>query len=379
MVRAPFSFVQAGQALDLSATEHNAFIRAAKKNEAGLGGLANGANQVTRVRIVNNENFEFLPGQVVRLGEEVRDSTLEDTIVSGNVLLAGTFEGITSNNANPPGTVYAIVEQEIAGLGTGNGPAAVGYGIVSGVGAAHVNILDITHRYARPAALLWSLVSTTDPLSPYVILGEPTGVGIYTVNVLENRSLTVIRAGQTDEIVLEGGSGDVTIYVAGSPEQVDQNGPAIDHVITTYNDWIHGGDISPGLRVYVAYFPDDDKWRIICADCEPQGAPAPPGHGNEIDLYDFGAGTTQGTAKNLGFKSNRITIASATNNAVKLPATADQEEYCHVRNDDGADAIQVFPVTGGFINNQAVNTSESIAAGTGKMYTQVVADHWISS
>jgi hypothetical protein len=83
--------------------------------------------------------------------------------------------------------------------------------------------------------------------------------------------------------ITAGGSGIVTILYDGSAEQW----LGVDHTVTAYLDWL-GEDISQGLKVFICYFPEDNKWRVIAAECEPEPALAPPGHGDFIE-----ASTTQ--------------------------------------------------------------------------------------
>lgn len=190
-----------------------------------------------------------------------------------------------------------------------------------------------------------------------------------------NQDQRIVKGMVVNNPITGGGSGEINVSING----VFQGPP----YKTVWLDWLgsEGDDITVDRKVIAEYIMDEDIWTITGADCEPELLPGPPGHGNDINLTTFGAGTIQGTAKEMGFKSNRITETTATNNAVRLPSNVAQEDYCHIRNDDlaGGDAIQVFPATGGFINNLSVNVAESIASGTGKMYTQVEADHWISS
>ncbi len=185
----------------------------------------------------------------------------------------------------------------------------------------------------------------------------------------------VVKFGSMAEAISPGETKTVNIW---------RNGSVTDPLETVEAAYdflgVDGGEnISQDIKVEVTWIADESKWRITGADCEPEATPAPPGHGNDINLTTESAGTTQGTAHQLSFKSNRIEVATGTDNAVKLPSSFDQEDYCHIRNDDASDSITVFPVSGGFINGQAVDTGETITAGSGKIYTQVQSNHWISS
>ena len=188
-----------------------------------------------------------------------------------------------------------------------------------------------------------------------------------------NQDQMIIKGTVVNNPIAGGGSGEINVSING----IAQGEP----YKTVWLDWLgsEGDDITVDRKVIAEWIADEDRWTITGADCEPELLPAPPGHGNDLDLVAAVTGTIQSTAKSLSFKSNRIITASASHNAVKLSNFLDQEDYLHIRNDWSPDAIQVFPVSGGEINNLTANVADSIASGTGKMYTQVEADHWISS
>jgi hypothetical protein len=71
-------------------------------------------------------------------------------------------------------------------------------------------------------------------------------------------------------------------------------------------------------------------------------------------------------------------VVTATDNAVKLPATWEQGDDILIRNADASDSATVFPSSGDFINENAVNVGETLAAGSSVFYRLVESDHWIS-
>jgi hypothetical protein len=72
------------------------------------------------------------------------------------------------------------------------------------------------------------------------------------------------------------------------------------------------------------------------------------------------AGSTQGTALKLAVANNIVTTAAAST-GVQLPAMG-QGDSVFVAN-LGANAVLVYPVTGGIINALAANAGFSVAAG----------------
>ncbi len=154
-----------------------------------------------------------------------------------------------------------------------------------------------------------------------------------------------------------------------------------------YNDWIYGSDgipekVSEGKRVYFAWIPESNKWKIIGADCEVPPAPAPPGHANSINLTTAAGGTGPGSY-DLTFAINRVTTLDASNDSVDLPNDFAQDSFCVVRNAVGSGGIlKVYPDTGGEINELAVDVAVELAPG--ESFTCWVSEvsanrHWIIS
>ena len=87
-------------------------------------------------------------------------------------------------------------------------------------------------------------------------------------------------------------------------------------------------------------------------------------------------GTTQGSATLLGTGYSRVSGASATDNAVKLPSAA-LSLHCVVLNYDGGDNLQVFPNTDDAIGTAGLNTAIVIAPLRGADFYAVDATYWV--
>lgn len=76
------------------------------------------------------------------------------------------------------------------------------------------------------------------------------------------------------------------------------------------------------------------------------------------------AGGGQGSATLLGSSFNRITVVATAGDSVKLPASPKTGELITIRNDDSAEACDVFPNTGDQIEALGANTAFSLTAGS---------------
>lgn len=93
-----------------------------------------------------------------------------------------------------------------------------------------------------------------------------------------------------------------------------------------------------------------------------------------------GTGTTQGagTVLNpLGYLHEALTIGAGATEAFVLPAATVGKVVVVLSNDAAGDAAKVFPASGEFINDQAVNTVYSMAAGTRAHFVCKVAGKWV--
>lgn len=80
--------------------------------------------------------------------------------------------------------------------------------------------------------------------------------------VVEKAGEQNVRIGKADADITVDGSGAVSIW-NGSP--LADSGTNI----TAHLDWMHGSEkVSSGKEVAIMYFADEDKWRIIGAECE---------------------------------------------------------------------------------------------------------------
>jgi hypothetical protein len=177
---------------------------------------------------------------------------------------------------------------------------------------------------------------------------------------------TILGSGATG--IAFGGFGDVELY---------ESGVATGVTIDAYLDWIHGDeDIGTDRKVFVSKFIDDGKWRIIAADCEPEPASAPPGHGDSITA-DPNTPHTIANAKALSYRVNRVTTVAVALDAVKLP-DFEQGADCFIQN-AGANTLQIFPEDAGDqIDAATAGTSVTLAAGASAHFFWVQADEIVT-
>jgi hypothetical protein len=378
-MRAPFSPVTSGQPLQFSATEYNAFIRAALRKERGINRNANPPDfgrhvgATVQVQNISDPAVDFDPGDVVRLIDEQRDSTLTAPINSGNRLLERFFTADVPNSTDPLNAVYAICLERIPGEYTRTVvspddttiPGGVGHAIVDEIAIATVDVKDVEHKYARPNGK--TLDSTTDPMSPYILIGTPPSVDVVDMHVWQRGISTVVRQGVATTAITAGGSGIVTILYDGSAEQW----LGVDHTVTAYLDWL-GEDISQGLKVFICYFPEDNKWRVIAAECEPEPALAPPGHG---DFIEASTTQTQAAATSMSYAVNRITVCDNDYDSVKMP-DRELEDQVIVQNDTD-NILRVWPNTDERFTHQGNNAHYDIGARTTEEFWALRPDKWM--
>jgi len=92
------------------------------------------------------------------------------------------------------------------------------------------------------------------------------------------------------------------------------------------------------------------------------------------------AGITQGTATLLTSSINCVTTVAVGANGVRLkPIISIESALTMVRNSDTADALNVYPASGEFINEGLVDIPVVILAGTAKVFFKVSATKWIST
>jgi hypothetical protein len=98
---------------------------------------------------------------------------------------------------------------------------------------------------------------------------------------------------------------------------------------------------------------------------------------NSIFAAVSAAGATQGTATALVSNINNVTVVAAGANGVRLP-TAVAGMRILVRNSDAADALNIYPATGGAINALAANAAFSLAAGLTIELVATTATQWFT-
>lgn len=92
-----------------------------------------------------------------------------------------------------------------------------------------------------------------------------------------------------------------------------------------------------------------------------------------------GAGTTQGAGTVLSplvYLNEALTIGAGATEAFVLPAATVGKVVVVLSNDATGDAAKIFPASGEFINDQAVNTVFSMPAGTRAHFVCTVAGKW---
>lgn len=173
------------------------------------------------------------------------------------------------------------------------------------------------------------------------------------------------------------GSGGITGGTYGIVNITDNLGATIKTLNEVYLDRVGiqdpaTADLVEGTNVFVAWFKQDKRWRVVCADCPAEPAAAPPGHG---DIVEASTTQTQAGAEALSYSVNRITVCDNDYDSVKLP-DAVLEEHCYVMNDTD-NILQVWADTDNRFTKQGPNSSVWIPARTGVDFQCVRANTWI--
>ena len=86
----------------------------------------------------------------------------------------------------------------------------------------------------------------------------PVANGVQYVTLALNVGRQLTWRGLTLEALAPGVGGNVQVYFGGATL-----------TISCHYDWMHGDvQISASKQVLVQYFPEEDKWRVIAAECE---------------------------------------------------------------------------------------------------------------
>lgn len=127
---------------------------------------------------------------------------------------------------------------------------------VAGCCLASVNIVDADNTHARVQAGSTTLQGDFGGWAR--ILHKPSGTGTKTCVVLLACGEQIVRRATASGTINAASSGTASIYVGGS----------VKGTATVYNDWISTpANIPNGTELYVQYFHDEDKWRIVGAEC----------------------------------------------------------------------------------------------------------------
>lgn len=109
------------------------------------------------------------------------------------------------------------------------------------------------------------------------------------------------------------------------------------------------------------------------------GMPAAMAAGDFVSQVATGltsTGTTQATALTIQADANFVsTVASGTGVILYNGMIGDS---CFVFNDNGANALTVYPPTGGKVNNLATNAGFLLAANTSVLCIKVTATRWFA-
>lgn len=92
-----------------------------------------------------------------------------------------------------------------------------------------------------------------------------------------------------------------------------------------------------------------------------------------------GVGTTQGAGaviSPLTYLAEALTIGAGATEAFVLPAAVVGRVVVVLSNDAAGDAAKIFPASGEYINDQAVNTVYSMAAGTRAHFVCLATGKW---
>jgi hypothetical protein len=182
-----------------------------------------------------------------------------------------------------------------------------------------------------------------------------------------NQNQWIVKGVVVDAPISWGGSGQIDVWINGVPQGTPYK--------TVWHDWLGSGEeISVGVNVIAEYFQNEDVWTITNADCEPEEAPAPPGHGDAITAL----GTDQTGAQGLSFRVNRVdTVNAGVDDGVRLPATFEQADDCFVQNNT-ASTLNIYPSTGDSIDNNAVNIPVTLAGSGSAHFFLVQSDKWVT-
>ena len=155
--------------------------------------------------------------------------------------------------ANAPTSMLDVIGIALEPIRTQN----VGHVAVAGVARAVVNVTNTLLRGVDYDGAAPNLVNHL--AGRHRIVGTlPVAPGVQTVTLALNSSRQLTWRGVATENLAPGVGGNVLVYFQGGTLTV-----------SAHYDWMHGDvQISVDKQVLVEYFPDENKWRVIAADCE---------------------------------------------------------------------------------------------------------------
>lgn len=231
-----------GQPLVVSAGEYNAAMEAGQwfAQQQAMGkarGLPVGAVNPCLVKVRNDVGSDLSTGDVVELGSSVLTAPDRQ-----HLWLAAT-------QRTAPDPSCAILVEPIP-------DEAIGWAQVAGVCIASVDVVDADNTHARFIASSNTLKGDFGGWAR--ILWKPSGTGVKTCVILAASGEQTVRQATASGTITSGSSGTAEIYVNGASRGT----------VTAWNDWIATpANIPNGTELYVQYFHDLDKWRIVGAEC----------------------------------------------------------------------------------------------------------------
>lgn len=232
-----------GQAVELSAADWNRATSAGKWYELQRR-LGQGGRPVTP-----SVNPAIVFGQNDTGGNLAEGAVVE---ITGTPLDAATAQypwfNLEARGGNDP--VCGVLLDPIT-------DGAIGRVILSGVAFADVDIDDVDHTHARVVPGSTRLQSDFGGYCRLLYPAAATGDGQRVAVLLGDYGPTIRRATASGTITA-GGSGTANVYVNG----------ATRGSVTVYLDWMDaGGNIGSGTEMFIQYFHDEDKWRVVGAEC----------------------------------------------------------------------------------------------------------------
>jgi hypothetical protein len=227
--------VKAGEYND--AMEAGQWFKQSRQLGAASPGLVLPVNPCT-VKIRNDVGSDLAAGSVVELS-----SSLLTTLDRQHLWLAGV-----QRTANDP--TCAILLEDIP-------DGSIGVAQVTGVCLASVDVNDEDNTHARFAAGSNTLEGDFGGWAR--ILWKPSGTGVKQCVVqIPSDGVNIVRQATASGTITTGSSGTANIYVNGASRGT----------VTVWNDWIATpANIGNATELYVQYFHDLDKWRVVGAEC----------------------------------------------------------------------------------------------------------------